>query len=294
MRDQRVTRKSARQSVWAGRPAVEVPDDPFVFLWTVSQSGYEWLDGVDGKRRLFPRHTPGLGIRRYAPEPGLFREFAALDPTRDAIRDFAGKYGDLFDRWDIEHTLVRRGRLVGGTSLDRWKIKIRNMRELVEIWDQIQEKRVPELRKIIVRSEEEICYVRDGTNITLARKGEWRRFAPRDVLLPAMCALQLEIYKRLSDTETPTLVVPRLTLTPDTHPWIVFQPCNLLAAMRMQFAQATTGAYRLQQCAGCDKYFPVGPGAKRGHSITCSAKCRKRKERADEEPKKRRARKSLR
>jgi hypothetical protein len=259
------------------RGAAEVPADPFVFRWSVSEAGYEWAVGKDGKVRLFTRDTPGLGIRYYVPEPGLFREFVALASTREAIQAFAGQYGDLFDRWDITNTPVRGGRLAGGTALERWKIKIGDMRDLVTLWDQIQEKRLSELRKIIVRSNGEVCYVRGVTNITLAR--EPGRFRPTDVLLPARCALQLEINKRLADVETPTLTVPGLSLTPDGHQRIVFRPCNLLAAMWMQFAQATTGADRLRQCVGCGMYFPVGPGAKRGHSITCSSKCRQRKSR---------------
>ncbi|MGD1023193.1 MAG: hypothetical protein ABR880_10460 [Candidatus Sulfotelmatobacter sp.] len=256
------------------RGAVEVLTDPFIFRWTVNEAGYEWLEGKDGKPRLFPRHTPGVGIRQYTPDPGLFREFAVLNPTRDAIQNFAGAYGDLFDRWDITHTLVRRGRFVGGTSLDRWKVKIGDMRDLVAIWDQIQGLHLAELSKIIVRMEKEICYVRDGTNVTLAR-GELSRFDPRDVLLPARCALQWEINRRLADTDTPTLTVPRLSLTPDNHQRIVFQPCNLLAAMWMEFARVTTGESRLQLCAGgCGKYFQVGRGAQRAHTKTCSPRCR--------------------
>lgn len=255
------------------RGAAEVPTDPFIFRWTVNEAGHEWLKGADGKLRLFPRHTPGVGIRYYAPEPGLFREFAALNPARDAIQEFAGKYGDLFDRWDIMQT-PRSARFVGGTSLDRWKIKIADMRDIVSIWDQIQDERLAELRKIIVRSRNEICYVRGRTNVTLAR-GELSRFDPRDVLLPARAALRWEINRRLSDTETPTLVIPRLTWTEDFHQRIVFQPCNLLAEMWLQFARVTTEEFRLQYCAaGCGKYFQVGPGAVRVHTKTCSPRCR--------------------
>lgn len=47
------------------------------------ESGYEWVVGNDGKLRLFPRAAPGFGVRRYVPEPGLFREFAALNTTRE-------------------------------------------------------------------------------------------------------------------------------------------------------------------------------------------------------------------
>jgi hypothetical protein len=263
------------------RGAVEVLNDPFVFRWTVNESGYEWADGEDGKVRLFPRYVPGAGgVWRYTPEPGLFREFAALNPTRDAIRDFAGKYGDLFDQWDLAHTRVKNGRWAGGTSLDRWKAKIGDMRDLVDIWGQIQdERRHGELKKMIVRTENEICYKRGPADVTIARDSELSRFNPRDVLLPARCALQLEINKRLADTETPTLTVPRLALTPDNHQRIVFGPCNLLAEMWVRFAQVVAGEFNLKQCAVCHKYFQVGPGGRRQHTVTCGPKCRKQKSR---------------
>lgn len=266
-----------------GGAAVEVQTDPFIFRWTVNESGYEWSDEADGKMRLFPRYVPGAGgLWRYTPAPALFREFAELSPTGDAIREFAGRYGDLFNQWDISHTVVRGKRWVGGTSLDRWKAKIGDMRRLVDMWDQIQDGgRHGELKKVIVRTENEICYKRGSTtDVTLARGSALSRFNPKDVLLPARCALQYEINKRLTDTETPTLIIPTLTWTPDWHQRIVFKPCNLLAEMFMRFAQAVTGEFRLKQCAVCDEYFQVGLGGKRRHKKTCGSKCRQALSRA--------------
>lgn len=263
------------------RGAKPIETDPFIFRWTVSEGGYEWLDGKDGKLRLYPRVVPGALIAHYTPEPGLYREFAAIQPTRDGIRQFAEKYGDIFDRWDTMYTPVRGG-LRGGTSLERWKAKIEDARSLVEIWDKIQnEKRHPELEKIIVRTVNEISYVRGGTNHTLARIGEPSLFDPRDVVSFALCALQWEVNRRLADTETPCLVVPRLAWTPDARPHqrIIFQPSNLLAEMWVRFAQTIAGEFRLVQCAVCPRYFQVGPGGKRQHTTTCSDKCRQIKSR---------------
>lgn len=276
-----------KRNHWFGRGAAERPADPFVFRWKVNVAGYEWLDGVDGKLRLYPISEPGIGIRSYAPEPGTFREFAALNPTREGILDFAKKYGDLFDSWDSSHAPLEGNRTIGGTALDRWKIKIADMRNLLTIWEQIQDKQLVELKKIIVHNGKEVCYVRGRTNITLAREDN-----RPDVLLYARCALQLEVNKRLSDTETPTLVVPRVTWTEDYHQQLVFEPSNLLAAMWLEFAQATIGAFRLQQCAACHNFFQVGPGAKRGHSDVCGATCRQRKKRA-RDAKNRAAKKSI-
>lgn len=266
------------------RGAVPIQTDPFIFRWTVNEAGYEWADGPDGKLHLYPRQEPGKGISIYTPEPGLFREFANTSPTRDGIQKFAETYGDLLDRWDILHTEVRGGRFVGGTSLNRWKVKIEDMRSIVNIWDQIEDEgRHAELAKIIVCTETEIRYVRGMTDVPLAREGELSRFAPKDLVLPAKTALQFEINKRLSDTETPTLIVPRLTWTPDHRQRIVFKPSNLLAEMWMRFAQAIAGEFGLKQCAVCFKFFQVGPGGKRQDTATCSDRCRQIKSRRESE-----------
>ena len=263
------------------RGAVEVLNDPFVFRWTVNLSGYEWAEGADRKLRLFPIFVPGAGGRLlYPPERGLFREFAALSPTRDAILEFAEKYGDLFCSWNMMHTRVSHGSLAGGTSLERWKAKIGDMRDLVDIWEQIQDQqRHRELNKIIVRTGNAICYQRGGTDVTLARGEDLNRFNPKDVVLPARCALQWEINRRLSDTETPTLTVAHLALTRDNRPRMVFRPSNLLADMWVRFAQMIAGEFRLKQCAVCNEYFQVGPGGRRQHTETCSPRCRKQKSR---------------
>ena len=267
------------------RGAVPIQTDPFIFRWTVNEGGYEWLEGKDGKPRLYPRMVPGARIAVYAPEPGLYQEFAAVRSSQEGIRQFVEKYGDLFDRWDIMHTPARGG-LLGGTSLEGWKVKIEDMRSLVDIWDQIQEEgRHPELKRIIVRTDKEISYVRGGTNHTLARLGETSRFDPRDTVSYALCALQWEVNRRLADTETPCLVVPQLTWTSDARPHqrITFRPSNLLAEMWLRFAQTIVGEFGLKRCAVCSRYFQVGPGGKRQDTATCSARCRQIKSRTERE-----------
>jgi hypothetical protein len=153
------------------------------------------------------------------------------------------------------------------------------MRVLVGIWDQIQDQQLAELAKIITRTEKQLYYViktpKRKVNATLAHGDGLSRFDPADVLLPARCALQLEINKRIAET----LTVPRLSWTPDYHQRIIFQSSNLLAAVWMQFAQAVTGEFQLKRCEGCGTYFQVGPGGRRADATTCGDKCRQQKKR---------------
>lgn len=274
---------------WVGS---EVLTDPFIFRWRVNVAGreesdralpgYEWRDSSDGKRRLYPQCAPGSLTMLYTPAPGLFREFASIPPTPEAIADFAGRRGDLVDSWDMSHARVSGGRLVGGTTLARWRAKIGDMRDLIEMWDKIQDKRRhKELSAYFVRTEDSLAYVRVGSHHELARGVQLKKIPPKDIVRAARAALAWELNRRLSDTDTPSLVVPQIAWTPDFRQRIVFRPSNLLAEMWMRFAQAVAGEFGLKKCANpeCSEYFQVGLGGKRQDKETCGPKCRQRKSR---------------
>jgi hypothetical protein len=266
----------------------EVRTDAFIFRWKVNQAGYEWLNAEDGKPCLVPRPEPGKGILEKEPPKGLFAEFASLEPTKGAIQDFAGKYGNLLTR-ALEQVVKRNDRTATfGASLGTWKHEIGQMRGLVDLWEHIRMARNAELRKIITwkktkAGDTEVSYVIETPtrkrNVTLAhsaiRESGLSGFSETDVVLPAQCALQLEINLRL--VEHPT--VPRLAWTPDYDQRIIFSPPHLLAFMWLRFAQAVTGELQIRQCAFCGGYFQVGPGGRRADSTTCKNACRQAKSR---------------
>jgi hypothetical protein len=261
-----------------------IKTDPFIIRETVSEAGYEWLAGVDGRPRLVPRHVPGVGFRLCEPHPGLFREFAVLNPTRDVILAFAEQYGDLFNSYAVEQSAVREDHTVTqGTSFGEWTREIADMRVLVELWENIQHRRIAALKKIVKWTIKEVGYVietpRRSADVTLAHAdipgSGFSRFSRKDVLLPAKCALQREINKRLAEQPT----IPRLAWTPDYHQRLIFMPPNLLGAMWLQLAQAVAGEFELYPCDFCGKFFQRGPGGRRADATTCSDACRQRKKR---------------
>lgn len=256
--------------------------DPFILRESVSEAGYEWLVGDDGRPRLVPRREPGVGFRRCEPHPGLFREFAALSPTRDAIAGFAGQYGDIFNSYALEQGAARPdGTVAHGASFGTWTKEIGDMRVLLELWEHIQYRRIAPLKKIIKWTTKDVGYMietpRRRADVTLAHADipgtGFSRFSRKDVLLPAKCALQLEINKRIAEHPT----VPRLAWTPDYLQRLIFVPPNLLGAMWLQFAQAVTGELELYACDACGKFFQRGPGGRRADATTCSDACRQRK-----------------
>ncbi len=264
--------------------------DPFIFRWKMSEAGYQWAKGImDAKPHLVPRLEPGKGFRPTEPPKEMFAEFAKLDPTQDGIRTFADEYGDLFDRYELQDHAAHNGTASGGASLRRWQSEIEDMRVLFDLWDNIQNRRIAALKRVIrwektKDGDSSVSYllktsIRERHQMlahSKLSKGALIRFADdKGVLLAARCALREEINLRLSEHPT----VPSLAWTPDYDERIIFKPPHLLAAMWLQFAQAVTGEFGIKRCI-CGKFFQTGPGGRRADAITHSDACRQRKSRA--------------
>jgi hypothetical protein len=261
--------------------------DTFILRNSVCDAGHEWGKAEDGEPLLVLQNKPGVGIHTRTLHAGVFREFAGLK-TRQHIKVFADKFGDLFNRWTDPPNRYD-GTSVLGRPLSTWTEEIGDMRVLVELWDQIKEHDYDALKKLIFLTDAGPEYVistpkrgRRMVNLTGALttlSGGPFQFPTNDVLLPARCALQIEINLRLSENRTS----PELTWTRDTketsggnHQRIVFKPSNLLAAMWVQFAQAVTEELQMRQCEFCGEYFQVGPGAAREDARFCKDVCRVR------------------
>ena len=272
-----------------------IKTDPFIFQWSVDAAGHEWKPGLNSQVCLFERGGFERKVRVYYPlkKAGLFAEFAELKPKRDAILQFANRYGDLGADTDGD-LLVEGGRFKVGSKLTTWKNEIGDMNALVSLWKAKQQRSSNKLESVMKWVKGVISYristPRGTIEQVLAHPDTDRvlleRFRPGDLLQPARYALQREINKRLDRTRT----VPQLiwcpgdmleegTFEPDGIQRVVFQPSSLLAAMWLQFAQAVTGEFQLRRCEVCGKYFQLGPGGRRADAITCGDACRQRKRR---------------
>jgi|SRR5271165_1327136 len=269
--------------------------DPFIFRWKVSEAGYQWAKGImDKKPHLVPRLEPGKGFRQTEPPKEVFAEFARLDPTEDGIKRFANEYGALFSSYGTEDRVAHDGIVSGGASLKKWQSEIEDMRVLFDLWDNIQNRRIAALKKIIrwektKDGHSSVSYVLTTSRRTRDQmlghsrfsKAAMIRFADDGgVLMAARCALREEINSRLSEHPT----VPSLAWTPNYDERIVFKPPHLLAAMWLQFAQAVTGEFGIKRCV-CGRFFQTGPGGRRADAITHSPACRQRKCRNSVPPK---------
>jgi len=260
--------------------------DPFLFHCYVEEDGYEWV-----RQRLVG--IGGLGSRIQVREmpADVFLEFAKLEPTGEAVRGFAEKYGVLATPHGPETLVVVRDTLEAGLTLDDWATEIADMRVLVDVWVDIKTKsRRTALKKIITWKDNAVRYS------IKTPKRHWRawlttpgsqhsgRFKKGDLLLPAKYALQNEINRTIADPGMAT--VPRLVWAREylsdhierERSRIVFTPPNLLAALWLQFARAISNlSCKVKECKGCHGYFLAGPGTgRRDDAETCKNACRQR------------------
>jgi hypothetical protein len=257
--------------------------ETFILRNAVCDAGYEWKKAEDGEPLLVMQNKPGVGLHMQDLHAGVFREFATLK-AQDDIKRFADKFGDLFNYWSDPPNRHNRTSVLG-RPISTWMDEIADMRVLVNLWDHIKERNFEALKKLIFLTNEGPEYVipraKTGDHIEkLAHvtlpSGNRIQFARNDLLLPARCALQIEVNARLSENTT----IPELTWTPDTkesggyHQRITFRPKNLLSAIWIQFAQAITEELKMRRCEYCGKYFQVGPGAAREDARFCKDVCR--------------------
>jgi hypothetical protein len=215
----------------------------------------------------------------------VFLEFAELETEGD-IKVFADKYGDLFNHWEDISTRLD-GTDILTRSLSEWCTEIGDMRTLVKLWHDTKEPNIPALKELVHITLEGAEYVistpKFPTRIqrltgVQSFSGKPIDFPPYDVLLPARCALQMEINRRLTEVERiRTNPVLTWTTAGGDQQRLVFKPSNLLAAMWLQFAQAVTERLGVKQCLYCGEYFQVGPGARREDARFCKDSCRAQK-----------------
>ncbi|QNI35455.1 hypothetical protein [Edaphobacter albus] len=262
----------------------------------VSELGYQWTTREKDKEpQLAALVEEGCMLRRADVQPGSFLTFADTEPTRDGILRFATEYGHQLIDFDSVESRVKNGQqgVWGyGSKLRTWQQAIADVREAVNLWQNVRARDVEKLKEVIKWQENKdrskyVIY--EGKNrwsvvahsASLMSGVEYSGFREGEILLPARYALQRLINDRLETLN----IAPHLTMVrngqTELGQRVLFQPSNLLAAMWLRFAEVVAGDWDMRKCAttGCGRYFPItpgAPGARRADSITCSDRCRQR------------------
>lgn len=276
--------------------------DPFQFVWTCSEQGYEWAEGkfvtiesASKEEHEGPALLPlGEPERTYVPAADLFLKFASLDPDDDGkILEFANSYGLLGDSpiWLFPKPSSKGVKTTGitGELRSHWQEHLRDMKAAVSLWEALQTEDTNLLSQCIHwRGDDRVDYVWPpsaslitpwSTHVTIASKQTsshlLERFKPGDVTLPARIYLQEVVNKHLA-----RLVAPRLLWTiPDRKKMGLFiVPGSLIGSFWMHLAGAIAELRKFRTCEGCGQPMLVaseGSGF-RTNRKTCSDACRVR------------------
>ena len=272
--------------------------DPIQFSWGVPRRGYEWVMGAP----LKPSHAGEVyrylsesgkrsrpsEWRLYQPletHSGLFRDFAMLEPTEDAVLRFASKFGRLGD--PIDEFMVRVGSetVEVGERLWDWGTEISAVRRIFELWEAARERKVGWLKKFIRWEGQRLVYFctqegyRLGDPIDRAH-GFWsiasaetrphvlKEFRPGDVVQPALVHVQRIVNEALDGHVSARL------LRVNDQIRMCHVPKSLRSALWLQFGQAVAGNKNYRQCARCPRWFEIGPRAGRRDKMYCGVSCR--------------------
>lgn len=255
------------------------------FVWDVPECGYQvlqvrrWLgQKANEPPQLFlTRATTSdtYSAYRYPPllaHTGLFKTFAATNPTGENIVAFANKYGWLgAESFFIDAPAQR------GERLSVWVAEIRRMSRLVELWEMAAQKDTTALRQHIVWHDRNAVQYKNAVPDLEAyawiasaeiNSDILARLTPGDLIEPAYYYLQSAINHALKGKVSPGMLWDNGRLG-------LYQvPSSLLGAVWLQFAQAIDTRPEYRKCLECRTWFAVSLDTSRKSRRYCSDACR--------------------
>lgn len=243
--------------------------DDMASRWTRADGGYAWFDLADG-RCMAPKRDDGgpddpfSGLRlkgtTYYPmltAHGLFKRFAALDPTEEQFLKFADEFGSL---------LIRG---IAPEKKSDWMKAYRSLSHAVDLWEWIErgdrrfeliggEPRETGRRKWILR--------RDGNYVAsdFIEADSPKHAAKRMLQERINSGLAGNITVRVLWHEGRREFVNRI------------YPTTLLGFMWWQFARAFAGDVKIVECKTCRKPLERGESAFMATREFCSAACKQK------------------
>jgi len=201
----------------------------------------------------------------FSEKRGLFLIFAELEPTREAIIEFASRYG-------CPASL---------RYLSNWQREILYLASAVEVWTAIQTKDEETLARHVSWDEvqrdlglgpgfpsplQTTIDSHEMLPVVCVGVGD---FPPPDLIAPAEYLLDNTLAKKVKwqgvDT-VPVRINGHLTFRVEFH--------DLLDVMWMQLATAISESQEFRQCKLCEDPFQLSPDVNRADRVFCSDTCR--------------------
>jgi hypothetical protein len=216
--------------------------------------------------------------------PALFRTFATLEPTEEAILRFSQRFGWLSRPEEIE--LDEYGKTTRYEPISIWIEEITEMKYVVTLWDMSQNQDQEGLKRFIdwkkfVRIEfkeapdEEMEFL---AGHLLGPRSFSSHIPERDYLLPSISQIMHLVNNSLSNR-----VNLALHHSHDGQMKLELEPRDLLACMWVQFAKSINENKKHRKCLGCDLWFEIGGQGGRPDKTYCGDACRMRFNRETQE-----------
>jgi hypothetical protein len=279
--------------------------DAFEFLWEVTRHGYQWVSargvgwkepgrGAEPVRVLIEAPTGSREVGRvYDPLeecPALFRDFAALPVTEEAILDFANRFGslELHNRFEVPHPNVpddpETVSVVYGDELRRWREQIDTMRVAVELWDATRTGDRGRLTERIRWGTDayggpRVSYhdaMTGPAGVLIASStfhpdllARWRENEP---IRPARAYLRRIVNKASDGCASPRLLED---LKSGADDWKLV-PSSLLGSLWLQLGEAIGRNKKHRECSVCKRWFEIKEHGGRKDKQFCGPNCRTR------------------
>jgi hypothetical protein len=221
------------------------------------KQGFAW-EGEGDQRRLVD--VPGAKFEGYEPPVALFRDFADLDGTAEAVLGFAARYGRLGPANDPAMTF-----------LDSWRDLSGQMRRFVTLGDALSSGDEKKIRDALgTLTAEDFEAVAERRNTPGARVNPFSITAG-EYAHAALARIGYVLLTRRGFFEN-------LTLEGDWGPKAGvrarFRHDHLWGFMLFQYGMSLIGGRRFRRCEGCGKWFRLAPSVNRADRATCSDSCR--------------------
>jgi hypothetical protein len=226
------------------------------FTWQRPASrkkGFTW-EGTGEDMRLV--RVPGAAFHSYQPHPGIFRDFAGLEATPEAVLKFVNRYGTLHERLEFN-------------PFPSWRQGIQHMAKLVTLSDAVTVgdwKRIPKALEPFLAD----ASLSDAADLRPIRQKHKRG---EEVSRNEQAhAAVMRLYHAIAPLERFEVEGSWNSLTGNVE--LRLKPAELLDFMFLQLGYALIGGRRFGQCPVCGKWSLLTPGVNRADRTTCSDYCR--------------------
>jgi hypothetical protein len=233
------------------------------------KKGFAW-EGKGDVMRLV--RIPDVPLEDYQPHGGLYRDFAGLLITPEAVLRFANQYGylKLVGRPAVDE--ISEDEISYGRFNEDWVKPIREMKEMVALADAVASGDLAAIRAALgprsILDREAMGCEQFDRELNQGKTPDPKHLPPNEVVTVAARRL----YYPLPDCVDWYPEATWNAKTKSVH--VRLKYWGLREFMYGQLCLSLIEGRQFQQCTACGKWFQLAPSVNRADRTTCSSSCR--------------------